>query len=59
MHNTNVIVANLLLAHMVMADDMAAVKRDMAAIKRDVAEIKVAVAAIESTTEKILAALAH
>ena len=39
-HNTNVIVANLLLANMVMADDMVAVKRGLAEIKGEVALLR-------------------
>ena len=39
-HNTNVIVANLLLSHMALADDVAALKGDVAEIKGDVAAIK-------------------
>ena len=45
-HYTNVMVANLLFAHMVMADDMAAVKLDVAEIKGEMAELKGNVAEI-------------
>jgi hypothetical protein len=56
-HNTNVMVAHLLLAHAVMTDDMAAVKRDVAGIKSEMAELKGEMAGIKGQVAEILALL--